>query len=786
MKDRESIDFKTQDQSVTFNAGSRGELHYQPGDLIGESYKLVGLIGQGGMGVVYHVQHIIMGQHYALKIVAPGHASSQSWRRFELEGRALAKLNHANIVTIYNMGIDRETCPFFVMDLLEGASLSSHIQEKGNCKPDEAIEIFLQVCAGLGSAHRNGIIHRDIKPANIMLTEAKGKLVVKLVDFGMARLSSTEGTGRQALTTNGEILGSPYYMSPEQSCGLPLDLRSDIYSLGCSLFETLTGLVPFRGSNAIQTLMMHQTEAPPTLASLAPRAGFSQSLEAVVGKCLEKNPRDRYQTIESLAIDLKRISEGKPVAAPLVRRLSRFDDSRQSRQPFSNAFDSQDFDSQDFDSQDFDSQEYDWQEDDSLDIGDSLDSGVQPERARAIRVAPKRRKAKLQGMFPLMVISAVLLLGAGGLIVTLAVWQSKPLISDETEIAPVPGSSRAREEGRRRREELLRQQQKEAETKSIATVETEKKTSRSGSEVWTGTNGDTMEKERAEIGKQLKAAPRASLGIVKIGNKSFQRYHLPDNLAVAQIWSDDAHRYSQGIFDLPADAPVNIKLNSMVSEDPKYVDNFANDNVYSLRLDNMSDLGNVLKRLARWKHLDVLVINGGIIDDAGVRALDELKTINTLCLKRLNFSYLTLASMAILKRLAVLQIEDYDQLNELLNAAPASENLIEMRLEGRGANWLTVQSLRSIARNKNLKILGLKSKSIQLGEVGDILSADRLAKLRQVATPVRPAWAAVLSDMKNLERFTFTEPAWSAHDIRQFLEKVPAARKNEWAAKFLR
>ena len=227
------------------------------------------------------------------------------------------------------MGIDKG-CPYFVMDLLTGMSLADRIKSSGPLSEKESLEIYLQVCAGLSCAHKSGIIHRDIKPANIMLIAAASGVLVKIVDFGMARLQVPSGSASQALTASGEIFGSPYYMSPEQTLGEEMDARSDIYSLGCSLFETLTGRVPFAGSTAIQTLMMHQETEAAVPSSLLTNSNITSSnrtssnrtsgklspaIDAVVARCLKKEAKQRYQSADQLAIDLQRIIDGKPIGS---------------------------------------------------------------------------------------------------------------------------------------------------------------------------------------------------------------------------------------------------------------------------------------------------------------------------------------------------------------------------------------------------------------------------------------------------------------------------------------
>ncbi len=290
-----------------------------PGDIIGGTYLIQELIGKGGMGYVFCAEHTIIGQKYALKILPPEQINETNWRRFQSEGKAIAKLNHQNIVRIHNMGVDRDRCPYYVMDLLYGASLSELIEKTGPLPLAVAIEIFLQLCQGLSYAHRVGVIHRDMKPNNVILQNQpvaplsdKDKVpAVKIVDFGLARLIRIEGDSLQRITSTGEIFGTPLYMSPEQCMGVNVDNRADIYSLGCALYETLTGQPPFRGENAMATVLMHMEVEPRPLSQAFPQGGFSQSVELLIAKMLKKDPRQRYQTMDQVGHDLERIKLGK-------------------------------------------------------------------------------------------------------------------------------------------------------------------------------------------------------------------------------------------------------------------------------------------------------------------------------------------------------------------------------------------------------------------------------------------------------------------------------------------
>jgi serine/threonine protein kinase len=289
---------------------------YSTGDIVDNSYRLISLLGTGGMGVVFHCQHLILGKEYALKLLAADKLSAESWKRFQSEAKALARLHHPGVVGIHNMGIDAQECPYYVMDLLEGESLSQIIKANHRLPQARVLSIFIQLADALDSAHQQGIIHRDIKPSNVMVLAEKSGDKVKLVDFGIARLSNRDLSGAfnsQNKTAAGTVFGTPYYMSPEQSLGKPVDNRSDIYSLGCALFEALTGVPPFCGANAFETILMHQSNEAPSLNSVYPEGKFPNSLESAVAKMLKKNVDERYQSMKQVGHDLSRIKEGKAI-----------------------------------------------------------------------------------------------------------------------------------------------------------------------------------------------------------------------------------------------------------------------------------------------------------------------------------------------------------------------------------------------------------------------------------------------------------------------------------------
>ncbi|MDP3509801.1 MAG: protein kinase [Candidatus Melainabacteria bacterium] len=280
------------------------------GTIIGGTFKIQSIIGSGGMGVVYAAEHTGLRRAFALKILSPELVNEQTWKRFQAEAKTLGALHHSTLVNVYDLGIHDHSLPYYSMELLEGRTLEQILIDDGPLYLDEAIEIFLQVLEGLAYAHRNDIIHRDLKPGNIMICNVNGENMVKILDFGISKFLQL-GRQNQSLTMAGETFGSPFYMSPEQSIGGDVDARSDIYSIGCSLFEALTAYVPFDGESQMEILMMHEQDQPPLLAEVDPKTKFPDSIEYVVAKCLEKHPDDRYQSAKELAIDLKRIKENK-------------------------------------------------------------------------------------------------------------------------------------------------------------------------------------------------------------------------------------------------------------------------------------------------------------------------------------------------------------------------------------------------------------------------------------------------------------------------------------------
>lgn len=288
--------------------------NFSEGDLFARKYEIKGHIGQGGMGVVYKALDLVLGRTVAIKFLKGKSGISQlEMSRFQQEAKAIASLNHTNIIRVHDMSVTDEGDPFFVLEYLEGHALSSEIRGKKQLPLDRVFSIISQVCDALQHAHEHGVIHRDIKPSNLMIVPQKdGSEMVKLLDFGIAKLNPIDEQTLLKLTKTGELFGSPHYMSPEQCSGQTIDAQSDIYSLGCVLYELICGGPPFSGQSALDTLDKHKNASLPSISNSRKDLPLSESksVDALLDKMMAKEPSDRYQTPAEVKAAIQQISKG--------------------------------------------------------------------------------------------------------------------------------------------------------------------------------------------------------------------------------------------------------------------------------------------------------------------------------------------------------------------------------------------------------------------------------------------------------------------------------------------
>lgn len=283
------------------------------GKTLDKKYLVTELLGHGGMGAVYKGTHLHMQRECAIKVILKKHAAdSVALKRFQLEAQAASMLEHPNIIKIYDSGVTDDDTAYIVMELLNGDSLDNLIRRHKFIHYEVAIPLFIKVSHALAHAHAKKVLHRDLKPGNIMVLSGENdQLDIKLLDFGIAKLLPGTGRAVDKLTETGEVFGSPMYMSPEQCMGQALDQRSDIYALGCVMFETLTGQLPFVGDTFIQVVLQHINEPPPFFASVAPDVAIPEQLENIILQCMAKERALRFNSVDDIRKALAAIYTSK-------------------------------------------------------------------------------------------------------------------------------------------------------------------------------------------------------------------------------------------------------------------------------------------------------------------------------------------------------------------------------------------------------------------------------------------------------------------------------------------
>ncbi len=283
------------------------------GQVLADRYRIVRLLGEGGMGQVYEAQHLNINKRFAIKMLRPEViGSAQSLQRFRQEAWAASSIGHENIVEIDDFATLPSGQVYLAMEFLDGQSLAERIRDGAPLAVEQSAAILIAVAHGLAAAHEKGIVHRDMKPENVFLARKGGRVVAKILDFGIAKM--TGGDEPSNLTRTGAIFGTPLYMSPEQAKGKPADARADVYALGVILYELVTGSVPFGGDSSVEILSQHIGAVPVRPTELAPERGIAPTLETLVMRALEKEPDARFASMGDFARELEVVAATLPKA----------------------------------------------------------------------------------------------------------------------------------------------------------------------------------------------------------------------------------------------------------------------------------------------------------------------------------------------------------------------------------------------------------------------------------------------------------------------------------------
>ncbi len=277
------------------------------GQTVGGRYRIKGVLGEGGMGTVYDAEHLGLSRQVAIKVLSPAQAKKKvAVKRFQQEARAAGAIGHPNICEVYDLGLLDDGSPYLVMEKLVGQTLAERISKEGGLPFEDVVEVVSQVLSGLVAAHEKGIVHRDIKPENIFLARRVGcPPIIKLLDFGVSKMMPEFQTGDDALdlTRTGMVMGTPYYMSPEQARGeRNLDGRVDVYACGVVMYEALAGRRPFLAPNYNALLLAIINTTPRSIRELRPAT--PPTLEAIMKRAMERNRADRYASAKEMLRDL--------------------------------------------------------------------------------------------------------------------------------------------------------------------------------------------------------------------------------------------------------------------------------------------------------------------------------------------------------------------------------------------------------------------------------------------------------------------------------------------------
>jgi eukaryotic-like serine/threonine-protein kinase len=278
----------------------------RPGDVLAGKYQVERVLGVGGMGVVVAAHHVQLDETVAIKILLPEAVEKPEARaRFEREARAAAKIKSEHVARVFDVGHTETGAPYMIMEYLEGIDLGAWVAQRGGMPVEQAVEFVLQACEAIAEAHALGIVHRDLKPANLFcVRRADGQLSIKVLDFGISKVTSAASPPDVAMTSTNVVVGTPLYMSPEQlQSTKAVDRRTDIWSLGVILFELVAARLPFEAPAVTELAILIATAAPRSLARL--RADLPDGFEYVVMRCLEKERERRFENIGELAIALR-------------------------------------------------------------------------------------------------------------------------------------------------------------------------------------------------------------------------------------------------------------------------------------------------------------------------------------------------------------------------------------------------------------------------------------------------------------------------------------------------
>lgn len=706
--------------SANLDKSNSGSGQYSPGDVLGGTYKIIDFLGQGGMGFVYRVEHLLLAKELALKVLRADQVSEIIWRRFQTEAQAIARLDHANIVKIYDMNQTPAGVPYYTMDLLTGESLADYLDQNDFLPVEQALPIFRQICAGLSYAHDRGIIHRDIKPPNIMLLEGSQR-VVKIVDFGIAKLSIAGHPG-QGLTRPGEVFGSPLYMSPEQCLGTPIDHRTDIYSTGITFFEALTGRAPFIGRSAVETTAMHQSDVAPTLKDIGDME-YPPQLERIIAKMLAKAPEQRYQSLAETAKDLLLLE--RSLGQPSYRRTELRRTASDTELDNHNRLDYSD----------------------QLDDRDDIDD-IKPSLMERIQNSPK----------PLTV--AVLVLAAAALLTTRILTAPKP----EKKLASIEEINRTATN------------KKETDKKVISsTRESSTKEEPIDTKYYDGLIRDRAQQQDPLFLPEIGPDKPFFSKVIGKGASAVRHFTIPKELDLGTIrygLRNAKHQKAQGSFDLPENEVRELEPSQAAVTHSRIFKRFQDGDFQSFICQGTEGShDDLIENISHINSITELGMSGNDFTNASIKSIEKLRNLTNLGVTETGITGEALAASTIPMRLKRINLKANVNASALVKAMRNSQNAAHLTLDGSNLTGADIEVLSTMPKLDKLEIgyNNLSNEDLKpLTKLKNLHSLE-LQGCRKLTAEIIPTMAKIVS----LKRLTLGLERWSRQDQRRLHQALP-------------
>ncbi|MFA7338524.1 MAG: protein kinase [Candidatus Obscuribacterales bacterium] len=714
-----------ENKTIVFTSPSNTTVVYTTGDIVGESYILLSRLARGGMGVLFKAKHIQLDRIFALKLLPPNQVSEVNWRRFEIEGRALAKLSHPNIVQIYNMGVDQKGCPFYVMELLEGQSMAEYIEQQ-TMPIEQFVQSFKDVCAALQLTHSKGIVHRDIKPSNLFMVQTSASSSssssssssassqssirsTKVVDFGIARLTANEGQDLQGLTRPGEVFGSPAYMSPEQTEGKAVTLASDIYSLGCTMYAALAGHAPFKGATALQTMMSHQADLAPPINRLDFSPEQNNACNEIIASCMEKAPENRVSNVEQIAEMLGKISTDLSSAVSNTKL-------RQHREPESKRESN----------------------------NDQIDETT---------TNSNRARAKNQNKWLTIAAASTLSLAAVVVAVTSA---NHSVLFNQSEAPKTNDLKAAKPTSAQIHEASIKLHQEKMPALA----------------------------DEINLDDFILQTNEALSEVVEIDGKKHRIFNFPTKMSIGRVAqnrtreeifktngrsNERLEKAAQGKITWPDDEPVNFVAGVQISKIPEAYEHFDDQAIASLTLKNPERLPGI-ETLANWPNLRSLHLHDCILDATYTKGLDRLEHLKSLTLDHTKFDVEALTGISVLARLSSLQLDSIEDHSKVLHALEYIRSLTYLELRNLILNESNLMSLKKL---HNLNQLDLRYSTLPDMAMAELSRLPNLHILNLDRTIYSPQSLYDLASSKSLRTLYVDKDRPSEQVLIEFRKRCP-------------